>query len=404
MSISAYVDFLLNRLKEAVVQAWKNRRPGGLSWALSHAVVGHNRRVVYRDGAAKMYGGTDTDQFDVLEGPTDHGIELLYTWDEQSKLTGIVINVACPSQVVENSLYLSADYWDEARKQIAKRFGTGVAILPLCGAAGDQSPRDLPRRGRSVNERCRGEPDMYDEDGLRELGIRIADAVEKKFETARQRIVTDAVLRHVVKEIQLPLQRVTEEETAQARKEFDAVLTRWKAEKKPVDASLFFALWESVSVMRRWEEQRQNPNFAAELHVMRIGDIALATNPFELFTDYGFQIKARSQAHQTFLVQIACDYGLYLPTARAIRGRGFSAQVGTVIVGPDGGKMLVEQTVEMVNALWTNGSLNRGWTQNPTFNRNSPSKQLSSTASSSGVTGHFKCSHLGSNQMQPPLG
>ena len=34
----------------SVVQAWRGRKPGGLSWALSHVVVAHNRRAVYADG------------------------------------------------------------------------------------------------------------------------------------------------------------------------------------------------------------------------------------------------------------------------------------------------------------------------------------------------------------------
>lgn len=345
MNPSVYADFLVERLKEAAVQAWTKRRPGRVSWALSHAVVGHNRRTVYCDGAARMYGGTDTDQFETLEGPSDHGVELLYGWDANATLTGIVINVACPSQVVEGQCFVSADFWDEVRKRLTKRFGPEVAILPLCGAAGDQSPRDLPRRGR-------GEPSMSNEEGLREVGERIADAVEKKFETARQRIVTDAVLRHAVREIQLPLRRVTETEAAQARKDYDAILAQWKAEKKPVDAGLFVRLFEPSGILRRWEEQQQNASFSVELHAVRIGEVAVATNPFELFIDYGLQMKARSPAQQTFLAQLACDCGGYLPTARAVRGGHYSAVVASGKVGPEGGKLLVNQTVQMINALW----------------------------------------------------
>jgi len=32
------------------------------------------------------------------------------------------------------------------------------------------------------------------------------------------------------------------------------------------------------------------------LHIIRLGNIAIATSPFELFLDYGNQIKARSLA------------------------------------------------------------------------------------------------------------
>ena len=58
MKASEYAEFFLDRVAEAVVQAWQNRKPGGLSWALSHAVVGYNRRAQFFNGSTVMYGKT----------------------------------------------------------------------------------------------------------------------------------------------------------------------------------------------------------------------------------------------------------------------------------------------------------------------------------------------------------
>ena len=49
------------------------------------------------------------------------------------------------------------------------------------------------------------------------------------------------------------------------------------------------------------------PEMEAEIHVLRIGDVAICTNQFELFTDYGIRIQARSNALQTFVVQLAAE-------------------------------------------------------------------------------------------------
>jgi hypothetical protein len=49
--------------------------------------------------------------------------------------------------------------------------------------------------------------------------------------------------------------------------------------------------------------------------------VAIATDDFELFTDFGIRIKARSRALQTFLIQLAGP-GTYVPTERAARGGG----------------------------------------------------------------------------------
>ncbi len=44
--------------------------------------------------------------------------------------------------------------------------------------------------------------------------------------------------------------------------------------------------------------------------------------------------------------------GTYLPTARAVRGGGYSAIVQSSVVGPAGGQVLVDETVQRIEALW----------------------------------------------------
>jgi hypothetical protein len=79
----------------------------------------------------------------------------------------------------------------------------------------------------------------------------------------------------------------------------------------------------------------------------------VCTNPFELFTDYGIRIQARSKAVQTFVVQLAgAGGGWYLPTEKAVRGGGYGAIVHSALVGPEGGQMLVDRTVELIDSLW----------------------------------------------------
>ncbi|MGB2820340.1 MAG: hypothetical protein WBF17_05125, partial [Phycisphaerae bacterium] len=63
-------------------------------------------------------------------------------------------------------------------------------------------------------------------------------------------------------------------------------------------------------------------------------------------------IKARSKAVQTFVVQLVGP-GTYLPTERAVRGGHYSAIVHSSLVGPEGGQVLVDRTVELVDSLWT---------------------------------------------------
>ncbi|MFC1509423.1 hypothetical protein ACFL60_07050, partial [Candidatus Omnitrophota bacterium] len=358
----------LERAAEAVVEAWKNRQQGGISWGLGHAVVGHCRRVKYDDGTAQMYGSTDRDDFLGLEGPSDPGIEMLFCWDMDEKLTGVVLNVSCPSQVTEAKYYVSADYWSEVRKQLRNTYSKDVFVLTQCGASGDQSPRDLVRN-------YRGEPNMWDVPGIVEIGKRIAHAVDEVYPSAKKSIQTDVVFGHTVKEIKLPTRRVSEEEYRKAQAIVEEIMSRepddpkspqtaWNRFLKIIEDNekiTEFGPWDNKitdfgivkkkqALVEKYKNQDNDPFYSMELHVIRLGDVAFATNPFELYLDYGFRMTSRSKAAQTFVIQLSGDSCGYLPTARAIPGGGYSAMVTRV--GPKGGKVLVNETVDAINALW----------------------------------------------------
>ncbi|KPL16524.1 MAG: hypothetical protein AMS26_04255 [Bacteroides sp. SM23_62] len=59
------------------------------------------------------------------------------------------------------------------------------------------------------------------------------------------------------------------------------------------------------ALIKKYQNQENDPYCTMELNVIRLGDVVFATNPFELHTDYGFRITGRSKAAQTFIVQLA---------------------------------------------------------------------------------------------------
>ncbi len=154
----------------------------------------------------------------------------------------------------------------------------------------------------------------------------------------------DVVLRHAVETIELPYRRVTQAERDTAAKEAakyrDDPAQRWN--------------WRwNQGVVDRYEAQltgTQGP-YLMELHALRLGDIAIGTNDFELYTDFGIQLKTRSPGIQTFVVQLAGP-GTYLPTERAMAHGGYGAVIQSSQIGPDGGQVLVEETVAAWKELW----------------------------------------------------
>jgi hypothetical protein len=101
-----------------------------------------------------------------------------------------------------------------------------------------------------------------------------------------------------------------------------------------------------------FERQQARAKLPVTLHVVRIGDMAIATHPVALYLDFGMQIKARSKAVQTFTVQTADGHYRYLPTERSLAGSAYGAVPESITFGPEGGRELVEATLKLIESLW----------------------------------------------------
>jgi sugar phosphate isomerase/epimerase len=304
MSASEYGNFFIDTLAPVIAEAWQKRQPAALSWALGQAVVGVNRRTHFFNGTNVLYGAVDNPGFANFEGGDDHNLGVICFWTPEKELSGMIINLPCPSQETEGLSVISADFWHEVRLELWQRYSPRLFILPQCAAAGDLSPHVLLQR--------RAEDLMDQRQGLsrrQSIARRIARAVAELMPCARADLKTSLVFQHTMAALDLP-------------------------EKNP-PATPFY---ETDSV------------HPAEFHYLRLGEVALATVPFELFHDYGQRIQARSRATLTLTQQLTAQNCGYLPTETAVQGGGYSADA--FIVGPEGGQVLVEESIRRLNALW----------------------------------------------------
>lgn len=347
IQVDEYVEWMTDRLTDIVTEAWTERKPAGVSWCLGHAVVGYNRRVVYKDGEAKMYGDVRTPRFLRIEGPVDHDVDLLYFWDDAGKLTGVAINVPCPSQAIEGKRNLSADFWHDTRCQLWEVYGKDLFVLPMCGASGDISPHPLIRK--------RSEAAQWKRCGVtqvEEIGRRITATVVAMHDAAKGDIRKQVPLGHLVETIQLPPRKVTQAEAERSKARIKAI-TKGRPVRELPEGRREKVRREEHAI--KMYEHPYDGTYSIEAHVLRLGDVAIATNPFELFTEFGLAMKARSPAEQTLSVQLSCGSSYYLPTKRAVAGGGYSAEPAQNIVGPEGGHVLVDRTVELITKLWKKG-------------------------------------------------
>ena len=340
------LQLIYDRTAEAVEKAWKNRQPAEMAYGLGHAVAAQCRRVVYSDNTAKMYGKMDTPKFRGLENYACHDVDCAYFFGKDDQLMAILVGVWCPAQAGGGS-HIGADMWHHVRENIKAKQGNEVVVAGFCGPAGDMVPRWLLHKAAETR--------MASLRGLsrsEEFARRIAAAVNDVLAVVSKHRQGDLEMRHVVRRLDLPTHPVTDEEYAEAK----AMVESLDAKKDAITSREWRRRSSNQYIVDRYDAQKRGAGkHAVELHAIRLGDLAIATNPFELYVDYGVQIVARSRATQTMLIQLAGqlnDHGYYVPTEDAIAGGSYSTEISSTPVGPEGGQVLVEQSVQAINALW----------------------------------------------------
>ena len=258
-------------------------------------------------------------------------------------------------------MFISPDFWGEVKMLLREHFGKDLFLLTLCSAAGDQCPIDLirfvtpesdvndPNIKRETVLKRKADPSMFDISGMKKTGKRIANEIIEIYNEGLCEAPSDTTLVHETKALSLPLRRVTKKEVRLARKE---IKKYFKMKDGDVDFNDAANLQVHLGTLKRNNLQKKVKNVEIYSHIIRLDNIAIATNPFELFLDYGNQIKARSKAEQTFVIQLANGYEGYLPTKKAQEGGHYSAFVSSGIIGYEGGNILVEETLKEINNIF----------------------------------------------------
>ncbi len=365
MDPEKYVDWAGKQIAKAVNEAWQKRKPGGIGYGLGHAVVARNRRLTYGDGTSKMYGDPRDPEFSYVEGYEDHSIYLMTTYDESRSLTGMVVNVPCPSQVSEHDFQVSADYWHDTRRELRKRFGDDINILAQCAPAGDLSPHVLV--GKRAEERMwRLKGRNTDQNApRREIAEKISNAVSNILPCAEKEIDWNPNLSHQSEVVELPRRKLTQKDIDEISGEYEDYKKEYETRLEEIEnnpekrkekrwykslTNPYKKMKWLENVQRRLELQEEHPDIPLELHAVRIGEIAFATSPFELYLDYGIRMRELSEATQTFLVQLAGP-GSYLPSERSVAHKGYGSVPASTDIGPEGGEKLVEWTVNTLNQM-----------------------------------------------------
>ena len=378
--------FVVQQAVDAIVEAWDSRSEGGFAYGYGYAVVAHSRRVCYfhdqslksnsvaPNGHCIMYGNTNDADFSHYEGSGDHFLNAMYTFDGDGKLTGIVINVPCPSQNSEQLNVLSADYWHDVRQLVKEAFGEDVFVLPQCAPAGDLAPRilhyldaqarrmglkyDMPYDAELAKKRVMPDDNTKRFAERKDIAERIVAAVKEIYGWAKKEIITEAPLRHRVWSQPMRRRMITEEELATCEEKLRQLESAIPEQgEDPERYRRAMSTYNSVkqrnkTVTERYKRQNEIPKPACKVHAIALGDIAFATNKFELYQDFMHRVQARSPFTQTFAIQLAGDGGgTYLATQRSQENKGYGASLFCNWIGYEGGQDWVEGVLKNLNEM-----------------------------------------------------
>ena len=327
---------------KAVKEALDNAVEARAELAIARVQTGSNRRVVYKDGSAQMYGNAHRPDFLKMESRDGGPSQLLYVYDQQNnQLMGIVANVPCTAQCDESAMYVTADYWGVVRPRIEEALGKNVKVLPLCRSAGDLSPHHII--DRAFMERDAG---CYNgRNGSVYMGNLVADFILKYKDRILETYEGDVHHAQGMRKIDFPVWQVTEDEYKWA---LDYLGNKDNFDEKGWPRVLFD---NGNAHARKQRFESGDKIFPSKIFSMVLGDIVFMSNPFELYIEYADRIRMALNTSLVFDVELAYDCLGYLATPNAVEGGHYSANIFNGVCAPDGGELLVEESIFLAKEL-----------------------------------------------------
>ncbi len=303
-----YTRLLVAKLAEGVQKAAGRLAPAKIGWAFGSLPeeVGC-RRWLKKEGTIPpnpLGETTDLVQMnptggspDLVHpaGPTDPEVSVLSVVDPAGRARAVLANYSLHYVGGVPAGMLSADYFGEFCTQVRQRLAPHskpeefLGILSN-GTSGDINNIDFRK------PRPKAEPFQR----IREVAARVADVAAAAQQKAEHRAW--APLAMVEREIELGVRKPTAEQVQRAEK----ILAELK-QAKPDARKEYYA--QSTLRMAQWPD-----SVKIKLQVLRIGDLAIATIPCEVFAEIGLEIKRRSAVRPVFVMQLANGYNGYLPT------------------------------------------------------------------------------------------
>ncbi len=327
---AAWLEVLIDQLASAVEMAGRDLHP-----CLLKAGRGEVRDVA-KNRRPSAQGLTLDAQ--AAAGRLDRELQVLVCQDKTGAARQVLVNFQCHPVTMQVQPLVSADYPGVATALLERTLPGCRTAGFLQGAAGNLNPvrgdsrdyRDVQLYGAMVaGEALKVAAGLLGDDGAASGSGAVAWASERVMAPPRPPVDRGPL------EAQL---RAAEAQVAGART---------PQERIQAESALRRAR-EGLMIPDRYAEPQE-----AEVQVLRLGDLAIASNPGEMFTEWGLRIKGGSTAPHTFVSELTNGWIGYLLNEGGFAEGGYEAVPGPwTQVGEEAGAIVSDAALRLIEGLW----------------------------------------------------
>jgi hypothetical protein len=344
--LDEYQTFVSRRIADGVRRAINNLAPAEVGWAMGREPREvFNRRWFMKPGTVPVNPfGETTDRVkmnppraskDLLEpsGPTDPEVWLIAARSLEGRPIGLVANYSLHYVGGVRGADVSADYFALFADRMAQLLGAERQQPPFVAMMGNGTSGNINNIDFSKTGEARK---PYER--MAEVADNVAAAAMEAYRGMQWRDWVPLAGR--LEPLSVAVRRPTPEQLERAR---DIIRRRVNPELK---ATLEEVYADRTVKMSQWPERIDLP-----LQVLRVGGIAVAGIPNEVFVEIGLEYKTKSPIRPCFIMSMANGYYGYLPTPEHHRLGGYETWLGTNRVEVDASTKILAKLLEMTGSL-----------------------------------------------------